>query len=377
MFRDDARFWRSSALLRIGVALAATISATVIPMTSVPKASATARPADVAAASTIDCGNGSSLVRPAVPTGFDARIATADQLRTIDFPPRPSDSAALSIWLQYAARYQAGAVDFGSTCNPTQTDAHSSPPQPGRPVNMAPNLVPADGSAPSINWSGNVDHNALYTDAESMWFVPSVDHPHSPVSYASTWVGVGLGGSLQQPNYNYPLVQAGSESRFGCGISHNTVCPSYAWFEVWPWEPYEQRIPQLSNIEGDLLFVHVRFTHNSTYNRGDMVWHVVDLNQGIDLTLTDERYGTNPDGHAEFITERPVVDNALGKLADFGSVTYFEAQAASASGWRGVGNLPHYWHWMISDDGSSRVLAKPGAISSDGYSFSINWSDYD
>ncbi len=186
-------------------------------------------------------------------------------------------------------------------------------------------------------------------------------------AYSNAWVGVGLGNS-----YTYPLVQGGSESDSGCGPSLGGPCTPWAWIEVWPWEAYERQISQLSSIGGDLLFVHVRFTHDAKTNDGRMLWHVVDMTKSIDLHFGETIHGTLPDGHAEFIAERPTVNGSLPPLADFGFVDFEAAQAsAPTTGWKGVGNLYHYWYWMEGSTG--HLLASPGAIDSTGYSFSVNW----
>jgi Peptidase A4 family len=208
-------------------------------------------------------------------------------------------------------------------------------------------------------WAGNEAHNAVYTDAEAQWVVPYASGGSGTDS--SHWVGVGQGpGCCLGDNNPYPVVQAGSESP---GWNKG----SYAWIEVYP-QQSEVPLSQLYSIQGDLLFAHVRFTP------GLASFHVVDETLGITYQFQEGYPGIRPDGHAEFIAERP--SNSSGHpycLANFGTMRFNSAQAAAGGHWYPIGKLSHFWLWM--QNGSHR-LAAPGAIDSTGYSFPVTWQNY-
>jgi hypothetical protein len=133
--------------------------------------------------------------------------------------------------------------------------------------------------------------------------------------------------------------------------------------------PQQAEVPlsQLYSIQGDLLFAHVRFT------AGLGSFHVVDETLGIDYRLQEGFAGIRPDGHAEFIAERPANSSGVHYcLANFGTMRFDSAQAAAGS-WQPIGKLSHYYLWM--QNGGDR-LATPGPIDSTGYSFAVIWQHY-
>jgi len=209
----------------------------------------------------------------------------------------------------------------------------------------------ATGSA-SYNWAGNVDHNASYTDAEATWVVPRASGGSG--AYSSMWVGVGLGQSAK-----FPLVQAGSESDGTGG--------TYAWLEIYPQEA-EIPLPDMNVHPGDTLAVHVTFGLRG----GSAAFHIVNKTRGIDRHYYQNIANTFPDGHAEFIAERPTVNGSLPSLANFGRATFTGAQVAAAGHWNGVGAASHTYNWMVGYSG--RTLASPGAISSNHLNFPVTWT---
>jgi hypothetical protein len=213
------------------------------------------------------------------------------------------------------------------------------------------NRISHTSGATSLNWAGNVDHNASYTDAEATWKVPKASGGSG--AYSSMWVGVGLGSTAARP-----LVQAGSESD---GNGH-----TYAWLEVYPQEA-EIPLPEMNVHPGDTLAVHVTFGTAG----GSAAFHIVNKTRNIDRHYGQNFRGTYPDGHAEFIAERPTVGGALPALANFGKATFSGAQVAAAGHWYPVGTASHYYYSMVGYTG--RTMAVPGAISSNGLNFPVTW----
>jgi Peptidase A4 family len=344
---------RKSRAVAVCLAVMAVL-ATVVP----GRAAAGAPPASSPAAgpagphARINCGHGTWLLRPRPLAHFNPLTASAARLRAADFPQRPADPAMRATWRSYVRKSLAGKVIQASECPGRPVAAHRHPPR----------LTPHPGGAPgpaatgdsSATWAGNVAHDASYTDAEASWIVPPASGGSGRSS--SHWVGIGLGSSS-----TYPIAQAGSESP-------GSNAGSIGWIEVWPQEG-QVHLGMLSNIEYDLLFVHVRFT------AGVASFHVVDEDLGLDYYVVNDNYpGIRPDGHAEFIAERPSDShNNPYCLANFGTMEFLSAQAAAGGTWRPIGALAHYYLWM--QNGSHR-LASPGPIDSSGRDFTVTWQNY-
>ena len=281
-----------------------------------------------AAAATLDCGNGVTMDIGARVAGLDPIVASDAVLQDQDFPPRPTDPDLLADWNGYAAAYASGTVDFGSKCSVWEDTTASN------------------GTSPY--WAGWVDNAHTYTDAETTFKVPKA----SGVSGArsSHWAGVGLGNSSA-----YPLVQAGAES-WATGYT-------YGWIQVYP-QTHELHLADFEGIAGHSLFVHVTFHTNIGY------FHLVDLTAHIDRHYSRGFTG-RPDGHAEFISERPQHNGVNTPLANFGKIGYTGAEtAAPDTGWRPVLKQPRYSLTMVN---GSHTLAVPGPGDSTGLGYSVNW----
>src|SRR5690242_13119088 len=319
------------------------VGAIVISLAGVAEGAASAAaPDDLDRVLSVSCAGGIVAQRAAIPAGFDPATATDAELAAVDFPPRPDDPELLPTWQAYAAKFAAGQVDRTPTC-----DVVEHPEASAGPAAVTPDV---SGST-SLNWAGNVDNTYGYTDAEATWVVPQASGGSG--AYSVHWVGVGLGNSSQ-----FPLSQAGSWSR-GDGST-------FAWYEVFPQRNIIQATA-FGSVTGHILFTHVTFATS-----GSSSFHIVDETSGVDRTYSLVFSGTRPDGHAEFIAERPTINGNLPALANWGTMTFRQAQAASsATGWKPVGILPHYYYIMVNN--SNAQLATPGPISTDGTVFSAVW----
>ncbi len=92
------------------------------------------------------------------------------------------------------------------------------------------------------------------------------------------------------------------------------------------------------------------------------------MNNGFNDTFVSRGTWT-PDGHAEWIYERPTIAGNVNLLAN-AAPTFTGADALVTGGpWTPVGNLRHSYvtSWTCND---SLELGYPGSISADGSSFS-------
>ena len=176
----------------------------------------------------------------------------------------------------------------------------------------------------STNWSGYaaVGANGTYNSVSSSWTQPSVNCAAlSQNAYSSYWVGLD--------GYNDQTVeQIGSEA--DC-VNHQARY--YAWYELYPANPYELTLNLRVN-PGDKLSATVKYLPSSTVRLRGRV-----TSSTISLSLTDNSTGRNFSTNlltrtnylrssAEVITEAPYSGGIL-PLADYGLVNYSVSQANS------------------------------------------------
>jgi hypothetical protein len=169
-------------------------------------------------------------------------------------------------------------------------------------------LVPSGGNpATSTNWSGYAVNsgNGSVTAVSGSWIVPTVSG--TGTTYSSAWVGID--------GYNSSSVeQTGTEMDVINGK------PQYsAWYEMYPSFPVTLN---MSIKPGDTMTASV--TYNTT--SGIFTLAIKDVTQ-------NESFSTNQSGpslarsSAEWIVEAPSSNTGVLPLANFGSVTFTNAQA--------------------------------------------------
>jgi len=291
------------------------------------------------------CGNGVDAVNVAPRGNFDPTTLTDTQLTDIGYPPRPSDPSMLSTWQRF--------VRNGLPHTPCTLRAgrRHLPPQ----LTAEGGLGAATTGSASLNWAGNIANGHPYSNAQAYWKVPLGSANPGDQAYSSSWVGIGQGKSSA-----LPLIQAGTESDTVLG-THTF----YLWWEVYP-EVGSQTITA-STTAGDTIYTKITAGTNTA------TFQVLDETKGTGGTYHySGHFGV--DGTAEWILERPWV-GFFPHLAN--ATTTFTTAAASAPGvaLTGVGKLPHDYDDMFTCDGKT-LMAIPGAISSDGFSFTDYWQAY-
>lgn len=129
--------------------LALTAAAIAGPLSNSSNASAV----PVVTFTTVDCGNNISAVTPVIPPDTDLLSVPANMQDEIGIPHKPTDAKQLAIWTEFVT----SKIYF-----------------PSDPCGALEELPSSATSAnTTVNWSGLVDHNAPYTDAESNWYWPA------------------------------------------------------------------------------------------------------------------------------------------------------------------------------------------------------------
>lgn len=250
--------------------------------------------------------------------------------------------------------------------------------------------------ASSENWSGYVvgasssssesSSGESFKSVSGSWVAPTAKCTAGTGTYSAFWVGLGGAGQSDA------LEQAGTEA--DCSTAGT---PSYfAWYELVPSAPV--KITSLTVTPGDHMSSRV------TVSGSDVTIDVSDQTTGAGFTKTLTM--SNPDtSSAEWIAEAPSTcsSSAVSEsscsplpLTDFGSVTFTGAGATTTSGQTGsisdfsaaavsldpaaAGSEDSYGGgfagYGAQDAGAqtSSAGATPGALSTDGSSFSVSYA---
>ena len=208
-------------------------------------------------------------------------------------------------------------------------------PQPS-PVRVAHGALPdrADRNAAfSTNWSGQVLSGGSYTGVGGQWTVPAVV-PTGGAQYSATWIGIdGLATTS--------LIQTGTSQDTVGGT--NTY---FAWLELLPGAPVD--ITSAPVAPGDLMQASISETAPGT-------WQIAIQDDTAAWTYSGSFAYSTPGLSAEWIEEAPTVGGSQSTLADFGTETFTNMQAAGS----GAPVLDPIY--MLDPTGTS-IIAYPGVF---------------
>jgi hypothetical protein len=254
-----------------------------------------------------------------LPEGFDPLKASENELIKHGFPPRPKEPRLLSEWEKVMHRLASMSFtepQFFRTNRrhlPAIRDAttHTNPTWSGGVV--------------SLPWPSSVDpEGAKFFIAYGQWTVPSVT-PAGPISnfrrfHCSSWVGIDGWNSND-------VLQAGvhcAAQNTSAGVVETEV---YPWFEWFP--ENEIRITDLIVSAGDSVSCLVSATSSTTAN---VILANSTTDKYVAVEMTAPGSTTLVGDTAEWIVERPQEAGVNTQLANYGSVTFWDA-------WGGT-NLP-------------------------------------
>ncbi len=273
-----------------------------------------------------------------IPTNVDPTKFSDSQLQQYGLPKRPgnmSDTDWNALLTHAKLRY----------CNGTQTNVRE---------------VSEEFSS---NWTGNIGIGSGYQVVQSYFYVPCVSS-HSSNVYSSQWVG--LGGDDSDGGGN--LVQTGIESDW-----YNGSPSYYAWYEDYPANPYSYFVFSVNC--GDKIYAQ---SDDNYSMRNYAYMFIEDITRGVYSAEgeTEQSNGST----AEWITERPELNNQFPPLVNFNSITFFNDYTLQNGVWKGVGNVSHNYSIMCSGGWwtcgpFSTQLAYPGGISNN-LNFTNYWQNY-
>ena len=204
-------------------------------------------------------------------------------------------------------------------------------------------------------WSGYMvapdSQSPLVTSVSASWTVPQVK-PSENNTFSGVWVGIGGYGEDT-------LIQTGTEQEYIHGrVSY------YAWYELLP--THLVRIPSLHVRSGDLITASVSLVSQNA-NRWSI--EINDVTRGEQFKKVVV-YNSSMQS-AEWIVERPHVNNQISSLANFGTITYKNSYVKIGDNVGSIGNFSYSPITMTTD--LSKQLTSVSSLGEDGASFSVTY----
>jgi len=216
-------------------------------------------------------------------------------------------------------------------------------------------------NAPSVlrvkQWSGYMvnlggdNASALVTGVSGSWTVPALN-PTENNTFSSIWVGIGGYGEKT-------LIQAGTEQEYVDGQAYY-----FAWYEILP--NYLTHITTMHVQPGDTVTVSISLVND---NADNWLIEVNDVTRGGHFERTVPYSSSRIS--AEWIVERPNVNNVTSTLADFGNVTLTNCKATIAGEPGVIGNFTYSQLVMVDPQDSSFVAVSP--LDSLGSGFTVSY----
>jgi hypothetical protein len=202
----------------------------------------------------------------------------------------------------------------------------------------------------NTTWAGYVaatDYSfptADFTGVNGSWIVPTVNV--STLGYSSAWVGIG-------GKFDKTLIQAGTQQECVPGKSGNRA-QYFAWYELIPDRAII--IDSLVISAGDKITVNIKLVSSSknTWNiniKDDSTGKAFNINVNYDSSRLS----------AEWILERPFINDHVGALGDFGKVTFTGCYAKTSK----VGSISDFQYSQIKmNDNLNNPLVQISSVKS-------------
>ncbi len=207
----------------------------------------------------------------------------------------------------------------------------------------------------SADWSGytvSSDLTAPQADVTAVtgtWVVPNINGTND--SFSAAWIGIG-------GQYDESLIQTGTEH----SILNNTAS-YFAWYELLP----DNSIYLNMTVNpGDTMSASI-----SLQNSASNTWLVILKNLSNGETYQNTFQYASTRSSAEWIVERPTVNNFQYPLADFGTITFTGCSATIGGR---VGSITGFPHSVVNMRGRmGNDLVRVGDLSPDGASFGVTF----
>jgi hypothetical protein len=212
-------------------------------------------------------------------------------------------------------------------------------------------------SIESLDWAGYTvtesgsSSQQEVTGVSASWTVPAVAFSASD-TYSAAWIGIG--GFVDKT-----LIQTGTEQDSINGQPVYSV-----WYEMLPAD--STTIDTINVSPGDVISASIRLLNSNTHEWSIQISDVTN-GQGFNQNFVYNSTRLS----AEWILERPTVNNKLSSLADFGSVTFRDMSVTVNQSDGAIANFP--FSQVVMNNQQSVQLASVSTISANGSSFTVTY----
>jgi hypothetical protein len=216
---------------------------------------------------------------------------------------------------------------------------------------------PQGQSIASSDWAGYLvtpnlgNPNEQVTGINASWTVPRIG-VFSNDAYSSAWIGIG--GHSEKT-----LIQVGTEHDSVNGQEYY-----YAWYEMLP--DLAIRINSMSVSPGDLITAIITLVDSDT---NEWAVRIYDVSNGQGFYRTFNYNSSRLS--AEWIVERPHVNDEKTLLANFGTVTFLDSYATIGEEVGKIVSFPYSKVIMANE--LSAQLASVSSLDDDGASFNVTY----
>jgi hypothetical protein len=207
----------------------------------------------------------------------------------------------------------------------------------------------------SLDWAGYIitsgfaNPKPVVTSVSGSWIVPEITSSQQD-TFSAIWIGIG--GQSDQT-----LIQIGTEQDSIDGQ------PAYsAWYEALP--DYSTDISEMNISKGDKITASISLIDSS-----NSVWLVSIEDESTGQRFEKNIFYESSKLSAEWIVERPTINNIFGGLAQFSSVTFASLKATVNGVTATVNNFPFARVVMVNRQNIE--LASVSAFSPKTLSFSV------
>ena len=210
----------------------------------------------------------------------------------------------------------------------------------------------------SLDWAGyavssnNLFPQPLVSGVNGSWIVPTVT-PTAVDTFSAAWIGIG-------GQTDTTLIQTGSEHDSINGQAYYTL-----WYEMLP--NVSITIPNIKISPGDQISASITLLDARTNQ-----WLIEIDDDTTGACFTQNCYGQTADYNssrltAEWIMERPTVNNQISSLANFGSITFFNMYARIDTKSGTASEFSNYL--ILMQDRQNNQLVSVSSLSRQGTSF--------